>query len=91
MSAADAGHREGPVTLVREPQGAAVIESYTVLYARDGRPETGVVVGRLESGGRFLAHTPQDPAILEEMVTREAVGRRGSVSAASPVNVFTPE
>jgi len=91
MSAADAEHREGPVTLVREPQGAAVIESYTVLYARDGRPETGVVVGRLESGGRFLAHTPQDPAILEEMVTREAVGRRGSVSAASPVNVFTPE
>ncbi len=87
----EASHREGPAKLVREPQGAAVVESYTVLYARDGRPETGIVVGRLESGERFLAHTPQDAAILEEMVTREAVGRRGSVQAASPVNIFTPE
>ncbi|MBI5505579.1 MAG: acetyl-CoA acetyltransferase [Deltaproteobacteria bacterium] len=88
---AEASHCEGPVRLVREPQGAAVIESYTVVYAREGHPETGIVVGRLESGERFLAHTPQEPAILEEMVTNEAVGRRGSVRASSPVNLFTPE
>jgi len=88
---AQARHDEGPVSLVREPSGAALIESYTVLYARDGSPETGVVVGRLESGERFLAHTPQDLALLEEMVACEAVGRRGTVRAGSPVNVFTPE
>lgn len=91
LPAEQARHAGGPVALVREPSGNAVVETYTVVYARDGSPETGIVIGRLDSGERFIAHTPQQPAILEEMVVREAIGRRGTVRAGSPVNTFIPE
>jgi acetyl-CoA C-acetyltransferase len=89
--AATAKHPEGPVTVTETPEGRAVVETYTVVGGRNGQPETGIVVGRLDSGERFLAHTPEDPRLLEEWMTTEAVGRRGVVRAASPCNVFTPE
>ncbi|HYC00786.1 MAG TPA: acetyl-CoA acetyltransferase [Candidatus Limnocylindrales bacterium] len=91
IAATEARHPEGPLPLAAEPNGRGRIDSYTVIYSRTGEPETGVIVGRLDSGERFLAHTPGDAALLEELVTREGVGRRGSVQAGQPVNLFTPE
>ncbi len=86
-----ARHPGEAVRVVETPEGAAVIETYTVVCGRGGEPETGIVVGRLESGERFLAHTPEDRTLLEDMMTNEAVGRRGRVRTGGPVNVFTPE
>ena len=90
-SAASAKHTGPPVTVTESPDGRGVVETYTVMCGRNGRPETGLVVGRLENGERFLAHTPHDVALLDEWMTNEAIGRRGYVRSASPTNIFTPE
>jgi len=95
--------REDPSVLQREldalpkapftekPNGRARIESYTVVHSKTG-PELGIVIGRLtESGVRFLANTPNDPALFAELETRDALGRSGSVSSEGEHNVFVPE
>lgn len=90
-AASTARHPEGAVAVTETPEGAATVETYTVVCGRSGAPETGIVVGRTDRGERFLAHTPDDPALLEEWMTSEGVGRRGRVRSGSPVNLFTPE
>jgi acetyl-CoA C-acetyltransferase len=72
------------------PSGAATIETYTVLYDRDGAPMRGLVVGRLEDGRRFLAGTPDDPDVLRGLVTREAVGVGGRVTTTDGAARFDP-
>ena len=42
------------------PAGAATIETYTVLFDREGAPARGIVIGRLPDGARFIANTPPD-------------------------------
>ncbi len=74
------------------PNGAAKIETYTVLNGRDGA-EFGIVFGRLDATGtRFVAHTPNDKATLTDMMKREQLGRSGTVKSAADgsVNIFTP-
>jgi acetyl-CoA C-acetyltransferase len=78
------------VPLVDRADGAASIETYTVTYDRDGAPARGIVVGRLAAGGRFLANTPDDRALLESLVAREAVGLRGVVRCVEGANRFAP-
>jgi acetyl-CoA C-acetyltransferase len=74
------------------PEGPAVAETYTVLFNRDGEPEQGIVIGRLEgdSKARFVANTPIDRDLMLAMTRDEFVGRQGRVShdAASGKNLF---
>lgn len=77
--------------LAAEPNGAAGIETYTVIFGREGQPEVGIVVGRLENGHRFCAHVPKDAELLAAMTREDFLGRRGKVVAGEPVNVFTPD
>ena len=70
--------------------GAARVESYTVLYERDGTPVRGVIVGRTDAGQRFLANTFEDRELLEGLVAEEAVGRPGRVAHLDGANVFDP-
>lgn len=79
-----------PVDVVEEARGEGTVETYTVLYGRDNAPERGIVLGRLETGERFLANTPDDRDFLEAFVSREAVGRAGRVAHEQGRNVFTP-
>ena len=77
-----------PVT--ETPDGPATIEAYTVVYDRNG-PAFGLIIGRQDSdGARFCAHTPNDPALFEAMVTEEFLGRKGTVSHSDGRNTFTP-
>jgi acetyl-CoA C-acetyltransferase len=46
---------EHPVEIIRHANGPAHVETATVSYDRDGTPEQGIVIGRLDTGGRFLA------------------------------------
>jgi acetyl-CoA C-acetyltransferase len=78
------------VAVVDEPEGAGAIETYTVLYDRDGAPVRGIVLGRLGDGRRFLANTPTDRALLESLTREEAIGRRGRVSVVGETNLFEP-
>jgi len=81
--------RKAPFT--ETPCGAAAIESYTVVHSKKGR-EIGIIVGRLaESGARFIANTPNHPAVLEDLESRDALGRPGVVRTENGRNLFTPE
>jgi acetyl-CoA C-acetyltransferase len=95
--------REDPTILQREldvlpktpftekPHGRAKIETYTVIHSKTG-PELGIVVGRLtESGVRFIANTPNNPALFADLETRDALGRAGTVRSEGERNVFVPE
>ena len=79
-----------PVEVVDEASGKAKILTYTVLYDREGDPKRGIVIGELESGPRFIANTPDDRARLEDLVSREAVGRSGTVASIDALNRFIP-
>jgi acetyl-CoA C-acetyltransferase len=64
--------------------GSGIIETYTVLYQRDGSPRFGVVVAHNDSGARFLAKVPSVDADGIELLTSgevEPVGQSGTASA----------
>ena len=68
-------------SIENQPAGEAVVETYTVDFARDGRPVLGHVVGRLTSNGkRFLANHGNEKT-LNELSSRvkEPIGRVGWV------------
>jgi acetyl-CoA C-acetyltransferase len=84
---------EALVTAPRDPvpaNGRGTIETYTVVYDRDGSPARGIVLGALDSGERFLANTPADRDLLEAFVAEEQVGNSGRVTTGEAVSVFTP-
>ncbi len=77
--------------LATSPSGDAVVETYTVLFNRDGAPERGIVIGRLPTGERFIANTPADPRTLDSMTKHEMVGAKGRVTSGDGgPNTFVP-
>jgi len=78
---------EAHPAVVEQPAGPAKIETYTVVTDRRGR-RFGLIVGRLEDGKRFLAHTPDDDATLDRMMQEEMLGRLGTVTPGTPTNLF---
>jgi acetyl-CoA C-acetyltransferase len=90
---------------VEQADGEATIETYTVIFNRDGEPEQGIVIGRLSGktngpsvaqgpspeAPRFFANTPPNRDLMLAMTREEFVGRRGQVRSADGRNVFEPE
>jgi len=78
--------------IVDRPQGAAVIETYTVAHTRTGY-RMGIVIGRDTENRRFVANTPGDEATLRAMEASEQIGRAGHVGLApdGEHNLFIPE
>lgn len=71
-------------------EGAASIETYTVVFGRKG-PERAIVIGRLcADDRRFIANTPADADVLASMVDKEGLGRLGTVSHNQGLNIFIP-
>jgi acetyl-CoA C-acetyltransferase len=69
--------------VVEEYEGPATIETYTVLYERDGSAKWGVIVARTADGARTLAKVPGEDAQGILFLTDgrvEPVGRRGTIS-----------
>ncbi|MFT6581295.1 MAG: acetyl-CoA C-acetyltransferase [Alphaproteobacteria bacterium] len=80
---------KGPA--VREhAEGRATIETYTIMHDRKG-PSFSILYGRLEDGARFIANTPDDPALLSQMTKDDYLGASGMVRTADGVNIFTPD
>jgi acetyl-CoA C-acetyltransferase len=74
---------EAPPAIVEQPDGAAVVETFTVEFDRAGVASRGFVVGRLDDGRRFVANTAEGDGTSLDGLTdpdREPIGRRGSVS-----------
>lgn len=80
---ADAQRRAAP-QFVDAYEGDAVIETYSVLYDREGAASHGVVVALTpDRTRRFLAHVPGDDAETIALLTdgkREPVGARGATA-----------
>jgi acetyl-CoA C-acetyltransferase len=73
--------------LIEEANGAATIETYTVMHDREGKPDYAIVIGQIDDGRRFIANAAGD---LDAMTKREMVGVRGRVrhDGAAGKNVF---
>jgi acetyl-CoA C-acetyltransferase len=65
---------------VPEHDGEAVIETWTVMHDREGRPENGLAAVLTPEGRRAWA-TTQDADALKVLLTDEMIGRTVSVSA----------
>ncbi len=84
------GMERAPTPVDPEARGSATIETYTVIYDRQGAPERGIVLGRSDEGKRFLANTPPDRDLLESFVAREQVGRTGQLTDRNGQTCFEP-
>jgi len=81
---------------IEDPNGAAIIETYTVATGRDGVPNLGIVIGRLGDGSdpmapRFIANTPVDLDLANKMMTKDYMGATGFVSKDQTINRFVPD
>jgi acetyl-CoA C-acetyltransferase len=70
---------EGPA-LVDAPEGWAEIESYTLTFDRENRPEKSMLYLRLPDGRRSLANGEKSDALLRLLLEVEGVGVRGRVT-----------
>ena len=81
QQAADA--RRGSVpTFIDTYEGAASIETHTVIYARDGEPTFGTVIARTPGGARLMARVPASDAEGIRSLTcaeRSPIGDRGHI------------
>jgi len=84
------GTTDAAVPPVPRAEGPARVLTCTVLHGRDGAPARGVVIGRLESGERFLANLPDDRALLEAFEAAERVGTPGRVMSVEGRHRFEP-
>lgn len=81
---------KGPAT-TEAPAGKAKIETYGVMHDRKG-PSFAVLFGRLEDGRRFIANTPEDADLLQEMCREDYLSAPGSVATGDDGRaIFTPE
>ncbi len=69
-------------TLVEKPSGSGTVETFTVIHDK-GRPAFAIVIGRLDSGERFLSQMHED---LDALIDKPVIGRRIIVSAGDPAN-----
>jgi acetyl-CoA C-acetyltransferase len=60
------------------------------VYGRDGLPERGTVLGRLDDGRRFVARLPDDRTLLEALTRSEAIGLGGHARSEGGVGRFEP-
>ena len=85
---ADIDGRPAPAQ-AHHADGPAVIETYTVKHARDGR-RTGIVVGRLGRDGRRFLAQGDDPGLLDLLSTaKEPIGQPVYVRSSGRGNRVT--
>ena len=67
--------------LCEEWDGPATVESFTVMYGRDGDPETGIVAVLLADGRRAWGTTTETDAMKAMVTDDDVVGRAGHLRA----------
>jgi acetyl-CoA C-acetyltransferase len=73
-------------TVDSEASGAVQIETYTVTFDRDGRPEHGIVACRTAAAHRAWG-TISDADTLASLCAEEGIGRTGTLSADGVVSL----
>ena len=82
QAAADAARRPAP-PVDEDYAGPAMLETWTVHYARDGNPRSATVVSRTPAGARTLALVPADDTVAIAALTgglAEPVGSAGRIT-----------
>jgi acetyl-CoA C-acetyltransferase len=69
------------------PNGSGRIDSFTIVCDNNG-PQQGIIIGSLNSGARFVAHTEQDDVLFTQLMTDDVIGQRGVVSSGKEHNLF---
>lgn len=64
-----------PVCAHRQGDGDVTLETYTVVYGRDGTPQHAVLASRFDDGARVWSKS-DDAALLEELERTERIGTR---------------
>lgn len=64
-----------PVEIDDQAAGMGTIETYTIVYARDGSPDYGVVYGKTARGLRFIARTLAEPDVFQLLSGETKEGR----------------
>jgi len=81
---AEADQASAPVPpFVSDYSGPATVETFTIIYARDGQPEFGTVIARTPAGERLMARVPASDSASLAVLTNldgQPVGTTGSVS-----------
>lgn len=80
----DDGHPEAgnpPIPRVDTYDGPGVIDTYTVVYARDQTPLLGILFGRTPEGRRFVANSESDDATFAALTGENLVGTNLSVTS----------
>jgi acetyl-CoA C-acetyltransferase len=62
------------------PDGAATVESYTVMHDRSGDATQGILACRMADGRRAWGIVGDEAATLRAMETEEVIGRRATLS-----------
>ncbi len=79
----DADRRRGPVpAFAAHPSGPALLETFTIIYDRDGAVRHGVVIARMPGGDRCIARVPagdEDAIGALRNMEWSPVGRPGHV------------
>jgi acetyl-CoA C-acetyltransferase len=70
-------------------EGEGTVETYTVMHDREG-PTGAILFARRPDGTRFMANTPPDRSLLEDIERSEFIGVRGKVSHDDRTNRFVP-
>ena len=73
------------------PDGAGIIESYTVAHVA-GRDPEGILIGRMsETGHRFCAHMAPENGHVERLMNEDGIGLKGTLSSnENGINHFVP-
>lgn len=67
------------------PNGQGTVETYTVIYDKEG-PRKAILIGRLNQGNvRFLANS-KDPEMMAQMIDAPVIGRPTTVSTGERNN-----
>ena len=59
-----------------QADGIGTVETYTILFSRDGNPSLGILYGKTSEGLRFIAQTAPDPHIFAELTRSCRIGDR---------------
>jgi acetyl-CoA C-acetyltransferase len=79
--------------VIKTAEGEAVVETYTVIFDRDGSPRAGFIMGRLGDGAdemapRFIANAGDDVDLLKRMTEEDFIGRKGTVANIDRINIM---
>lgn len=69
------------------PNGVGTIETYTVAFFSADRPNRGILVGRMDEGpdkGKRFVATTVDQETMREMMERDLLRQKATVSSTSP-------